>query len=240
MTAAFDAAGGTLTAEVVGNLQGATVEPASLPVQIAASEFVLIFTPPRIGILRGEEERVTLSLTGASLSPEEPLVTFRFIPLASDQLASIGINIFGFTSDVRRGGVTLGAKTGAAALGSVTLNTQVSANEVLNASFVNGTLHVQVIDEREFGWAFRARGDRSGIAGGHGGRGGTDAVAGVAGRRPRRTVARRRAGDGGFDRTGRDDGGSRGIGIDQARHVAGSGVDGGTRRGRRACWGWGW
>ena len=160
LNAAFAATLGTLSAEVATPVNVA-VEPASWPVEIVPREFALVFTPPQIGILVGEEETVILSLTGASLTPADPVVTVELTLSHPDTLTLVTPaqrSTLTFGATTMRHVVTLSASGGAAISGAALRAAAAldSAANVPNALFAPAELVVNVVvDQKKFTWILR-------------------------------------------------------------------------------------
>ena len=131
------------------------VKPAALPVEIVPRELALVFTPGEITILTGTTGTVTLTLSEASLLPENTGVTVK-LSLSGDDVATLLTTaVLVFSADAPSREVTL---TAGDVEGSAVLRATVSqGGDTLPAAvFVDGELGVNVIGEREFVWSFRS------------------------------------------------------------------------------------
>ena len=134
-----------------------TLFPYTGEAQSNSSPVRLEFMPREIGIVTGESETVSLSLTGAPLLPAgEQVVVELSLPEASTVSLLTSMQLT-FSASTTHHDVTLmvpeGAELGATTLRAVAV--QVPAN-LGDAGLVDGELDVNVIETREFEWVFRS------------------------------------------------------------------------------------
>ena len=131
------------------------VEPATVAVEIVPRELALVFTPGEITILTDATGTVTLTLSEASLLPENTGVTVK-LSLPDDDVATLlttAVLVFSADAPSREVTLTAGDVEGSAVLRA----TVPQGGDTLPAAvFVDGELGVNVIGEREFVWSFRS------------------------------------------------------------------------------------
>ena len=150
LTVSVDSTPGTLFARA-NTLANAISPFVALEVGIEQREFALVFTPPEIGILVGEEATVSLSLTGASLIAGET-VTVALV-LVDASTVTLVTSTLAFDANTISREVVLQA---APDTSPGTTRLLASAPEIPNASFADAELRVNVVGGRQLTWVFRS------------------------------------------------------------------------------------